>query len=291
MKPAAFTYHRPATLDEALALMSDLAPEAKPLAGGQSLGPMLNMRLANPAHLVDLNDLTELGRIRDLGDAIEVGALARHHQLADSALLSEHCPLLVQCAQSIGHYAIRQRGTLGGSLAHADPAAQLALAAITLGATLTLVRRGGHRELAALDFLQAAMTTALLPDELLLSVRFPKFAAREASALRLFSRRHGDFGIVSVATCVALDGDRVSRLRLGVGGVAPVPQRQDSITRPFEQQRANAAWVTAVADAVAQAVQPEDDARIPAEYRRELAHTMVVRALDSALQQLKKTRP
>ena len=124
MKPAAFTYHRPATLDEALALLSDLAPEAKPLAGGQSLGPMLNMRLANPAHLVDLNDLTELGRIRDLGDAIEVGALARHHQLADSALLSQHCPLLVQCAQSIGHYAIRQRGTLGGSLAATAQAAK-----------------------------------------------------------------------------------------------------------------------------------------------------------------------
>jgi carbon-monoxide dehydrogenase medium subunit len=122
-------------------------------------------------------------------------------------------------------------------------------------------------------------------------VHFPKFAAGEASALRLFSRRHGDFGIVSVATCVALDGDRVARLRLGVGGVAPVPQRLDSVTRPFEQQRATAAWVAAVADAVSQAVQPEDDARIPAEYRRELAHTMVTRALDSALQQLKSTTP
>jgi len=286
LKPAAFTYHRPASLDEALALLSDLAPEAKPLAGGQSLGPMLNMRLASPAHLVDLNDLTELGRIRDLGDAIEVGALARHHQLADSALLRQHCPLVAQCAQTIGHYAIRQRGTLGGSLSHADPAAQLALAAITLDATFTLVRRGARRELAAHDFLLAAMTTALSPEEMLLSVRFPKFTVREASALRLFSRRHGDFAIVSVATSVVLDGDRVARLRLGVGGVAPVPQRLDAITRPFEQQPANAAWVAATADAVSQAVQPEDDARVPADYRRELTHTLVTRALADTLEQL-----
>lgn len=288
MKPAAFVYHRPASLDEALALLGDLAPEAKLLAGGQSLGPMLNMRLASPAHLVDLNDLSELGRIRELGDVVEVGALARHHQLADSALLRRHCPLVVQCAQSIGHHAIRQRGTLGGSLAHADPAAQLALAAITLDATFTLVRRGARRELAARDFLQGVMTTALSSDEMLLSVRFPKFAVREASTLRLFSRRHGDFAVVSVATCVALDGDRVARLRLGVGGIPPVPQRLDAVTQAFVGQHPDAAWVAAVADAASQAVQPEDDHRVSAEYRRELTHTLAMRALGDTLEQLER---
>lgn len=286
MKPAAFTYHRPASLDEALDLLSDLAPEAKPLAGGQSLAPMMNMRLANPQHLVDINDLTEFARIRDMGDAIEIGALARHHVLAESELLRTHCPLLALTAQTIGHYAIRQRGTLGGSLAHADPAAQLALAAITLDAQLTLVRRGARREVAARDFLLAAMTTALQPQELLLSVRFPKFVAHEASAFRMFNRRHGDFAMVAVAATVALDGDHVSRLRLGVGGVAPVPLRLDAVTRGFEQQRADADWVAAVADAVARTVQPEEDDRVSAIYRRELTHTLVTRALSRVLDKL-----
>lgn len=285
MKPAAFTYHRPSSLDEALALLADLGPEAKPLAGGQSLAPMLNMRLASPAHLVDLNDLSEFGRIRDDGDGLEVGALVRHHQLATSAQAWARCPLLPLAAQTIGHYAIRQRGTLGGSLVHADPAAQLVLAAITLDARITLVRRGGRRVLAARDFFQSAMTTALAPDELLLSVHFPA-ARHEAAALRLFNRRHGDFALVSVATTVALKGDQVSRLRLGVGGVAPVPLRLDELTSAFEQQRPDAAWVQALAEAAAAAVQPEDDPRVPAAYRRELTRTLTARALARALEKL-----
>lgn len=285
MKPAAFTYHRPSSLDEALALLADLGPEAKPLAGGQSLAPMLNMRLASPTHLVDLNDLSEFGRIRDDGDGLEVGALVRHHQLATSAQAWARCPLLPLAAQTIGHYAIRQRGTLGGSLVHADPAAQLVLAAITLDARITLVRRGGRRVLAARDFFQSAMTTALAPDELLLSVHFPA-ARHEAAALRLFNRRHGDFALVSVATTVALEGDQVSRLRLGVGGVAPVPLRLDELTSAFEQQRPDAAWVQALAEAAAAAVQPEDDPRVPAAYRRELTRTLTERALARALEKL-----
>ncbi len=285
MKPAAFTYHRPSSLDEALALLADLGPAAKPLAGGQSLAPMLNMRLASPAHLVDLNDLSEFGRIRDDGDGLDVGALVRHHQLATSAQAWARCPLLPLAAQTIGHYAIRQRGTLGGSLVHADPAAQLVLAAITLDARITLVRRGGRRVLAARDFFQSAMTTALAPDELLLSVHFPA-ARHEAAALRLFNRRHGDFALVSVATTVALEGDQVSRLRLGVGGVAPVPLRLDELTSAFERQRPDAAWVQALAEAAAAAVRPEDDPRVPAAYRRELTRTLTARALARALEKL-----
>lgn len=286
MKPAAFTYHRPASLDEALALLADLGPEAKALAGGQSLAPMLNMRLASPAHLVDLNDLTEFARIRDDGAGLEVGALVRHHQLATSAQVRSRCPLLALSAQTIGHYAIRQRGTLGGSLAHADPAAQLVLAAITLDARITLVRRGGRRVLAARDFFLSAMTTALAPDELLLSVHFPCAARNEAAALRLFNRRHGDFALVSVATTVALEGGQVSRLRLGLGGVAPVPLRLDELTQAFERQRPDAAWVQALAEAAAAAVLPEDDPRVPAAYRRELTRTLTERAVSRALEKM-----
>lgn len=138
MKPAAFSYCRPASIEEALDQLAAAGGSAKLIAGGQSLGPMLNMRLATPAQLVDLNDLSELAYVRDAGDWLEIGALTRHHDLAGSGHVREHCPLLAQAARTIGHYAIRQRGTLGGSLAHADPAAQHALCAVTLGARLRL---------------------------------------------------------------------------------------------------------------------------------------------------------
>ena len=288
MKPAPFTYHRPATLAEALDLLADLAPDAKLLAGGQSLGPMLNMRLASPAHLVDINDLSEFSRIRQAGDWLEVGALARHHELADSELLQNHCPLLAQAAQTIGHYAIRQRGTLGGSLANADPVAQLALVAVTLDARLKLVRRGAEREVSARDFLRSAMTTSLAPQELLLSVRFPRSTGREASALRIFNRRHGDYAIVAAAVNLRLQDGQVSQLRLGVSGVAPVPLRLDEVSQRFEHQRPDARWREAVALACAQAVEPEEDERIPSVYRRELTQTLVARALGRALEKLEQ---
>lgn len=286
MKPAAFTYHRPASLDEALALLAQWGPDARLLAGGQSLGPMLNLRVARPAHVIDLNDLTEFAYVRDAGGSIEVGGLTRHYQLADSAVLQRHCPLVTQAARTIGHHAIRQRGTLGGSLANADPAAQLALVAVALDAQLTLVQRGGRREVAAKDFFQAAMTTALAPQELLLSVRFPKFRACEVSAYRMFNRRHGDYALVAVAATLAMDGDRVQRVRLALSGTSPMPQRLDTVTAPFVGRRADAAWAMELATAVASAVQPEDDERVPASYRRELAHTLTLRALTRSLEKL-----
>ena len=286
MKPAAFTYHRPASLDEALALLAQWGPEARLLAGGQSLGPMLNLRVARPAHVIDVNDLTEFAYVRDAGDAVEVGGLTRHYQLADSPALLRHCPLLPQAARTIGHYAIRQRGTLGGSLANADPAAQLALVAVALDARLTLARRGGRREVAAKDFFQAAMTTALEPQEMLLSVRFPKFKVGEVSAYRMVNRRHGDYALVAVAATLAVEGGLVQRLRLAVSGTSSVPQRLDAVTAPFEGHPVNDAWVIDVATAVANAVQPDDDERLPATYRRELAHTLTLRALTRTLEKL-----
>ena len=286
MKPVAFTYHRPASLDEALALLAHWGPDARLLAGGQSLGPMLNLRVARPAHVIDVNDLTEFAYVRDAGDSVEVGGLTRHYQLADSAALRRHCPLVTQAARTIGHYAIRQRGTLGGSLANADPAAQLALVAVALDAQLTLVRRGSRREVAARDFFQAAMTTALAPQELLLSVRFPRFKPGEVSAYRMFNRRHGDYALVAVAATLAVEGDRVQRLRLALSGTSPMPQRLDAVTAAFEGRTANAAWAMELAAAVASAVQPEDDERVPATYRRELAHTLSLRALTRTLEKL-----
>lgn len=286
MKPAAFTYHRPASLDEALALLDQLGPQARLLGGGQSLGPMLNLRLARPEHVIDLNDLTEFSYVRESGDAVEVGGLTRHYQLADSAYLQQHCPLLKQAAKTIGHYAIRQRGTLGGSLANADPVAQLALVAVALDARITLARQGSRREVAANDFFLAAMTTVLEPQELLLSVRFPKFKVGEVSAYRMFNRRHGDFAVVAVAATLAVQDGQVQRLRLALSGIAPVPRRVDAVTRQFEGRHPTAHWAFDVAAAVAEAIQPEEDERVPANYRRELAHSLSLSALKRTLEKL-----
>jgi aerobic carbon-monoxide dehydrogenase medium subunit len=279
VKPVAFSYHRPASVDEALALLARFGADAKIIAGGQSLVPMMNMRLASPAQLVDINDLSELAQLRVRGDRLEVGALARHRGIAESAVAAEHCPLLVQAARTIGHYAIRERGTVGGSLAHADPAAQHALVAVTLGARLTLARKGGQRVVEAGEFLQSAMTTALAPEEMVVAVSYPRAAAGEVSAYRMFNQRHGDYAIVAVAATLAVADGRVTGLRLGVGGVGPVPQRLDAVAEAFRGRVASVDWIAEVARAARDAVAPEENPRVPALYRKELTETLVARAL------------
>lgn len=287
MKPAAFGYFRPSSLEEALEQLAAAGESAKVIAGGQSLGPMMNMRLATPSDLIDLNDLTELAYIRDAGDALEIGALTRHEQIAESALVQVRCPLLAQAARTIGHYAIRQRGTLGGSLAHADPAAQLPLVAVTLQALIEVVSSGGRRTVTASEFFLSAMTTALKSDEIIRCVRFPKASEGEGTSFQLFNRRHGDYAIVAVAAGVALQGDRVVRLRLGVSGVDAVPRACDEMVRQLTARVADAGWAVEVALAVREAVNPEDDPRIPSVYRKELAQTLVERALVRALNRAK----
>lgn len=284
MKPAPFSYHRPRSLAQALALLAEHGAEAKVIAGGQSLGPMMNMRLAQPAQLVDLNALEGLDAIREAADALEIGALARHHALATSPLVRGRCPLLAEAAQSIGHYAIRSRGTLGGSLAHADPAAQLPLVAATLGAEIAAAGPRGERRIPAGDFFVSLMTTALEPDEIIVSVSVPKAAPREAHGYVQFSRRRGDFAIVAVAATLLLDSaGRVERLRLGVGGVEDKPVALNELAARSRGQAADAAWAAAVAAAARDTVEPTDNPRVPAVYRRELVEVLTRRLLLKAL--------
>jgi carbon-monoxide dehydrogenase medium subunit len=284
MKPAAFSYHRPRTLDEALDLLATHGDAAKLIAGGQSLVPVMNMRLAAPAELVDLNGLPGLAEIRDGSAFVELGALTRQHQVAESELVRARCPLLALAAATIGHYVIRQRGTLGGSLAHADPTAQLPLVAVTLGAEIDVASRRGRRTLPAADFFLSVMTTALEPDEVVVAVRFPVAEAGEGAAFELFSRRHGDFAIVAVAATMKVRDARIAGLRVGVGGVGPVPVAYAGLCAPYVGRPAEAGTIRDVARALRAAVEPEDDARIPAEFRRELAETLAQRALARALQ-------
>jgi carbon-monoxide dehydrogenase medium subunit len=288
VKPASFTYHRPESIEEALRQLADLGSSARVIAGGQSLGPMLNMRLTTPSDLIDLNDLTELAYIREVGEMLEIGALTRHEKIATSRLVFEKCPLLAHAAKTIGHYAIRQRGTLGGSLAHADPAAQLPLMAVTLGAQIEMISSRGKRSLAATDFFQSIMSTALEPDEMIRCARFPKRAAQEGSSFQLFNRRQGDYAIVAAAATVAMQGDRAIHLRLGLGGVGAVPLDCNDMIRPYQGRVANATWAAEVALAVSQALNPEEELRVPAVYRKELARTLVERALVCALEQAKE---
>lgn len=291
MKPATFEYLRPVSVDDALRQLAELGPEAKLIAGGQSLAPMMNMRLARPAQLIDLNDLSELATIKDAGDWLRIGALARHHQVAESPLVRRHCPLLAQAAQTIGHYAIRQRGTIGGSLAHADPAAQFPLIAMTLGARLHLRRRGGARSVAAGEFFVSAMTTTLAQDELIEAIEFPKAAPGEVSAFRMFNRRHGDYAIMAAAVTVAVPAGKVTRLRVGLGGATPVPQALDELATRSRGRRPDEAWIAEVARDAAAQVLVEEDSRVTVQYRRELTQLLVGQALREALSPTKSQEP
>src|SRR6266702_785729 len=279
MKPAVFSYHRPRTLEEALSLLALHGFDAKVIAGGQSLAPMMNMRFAQPAHVIDLNAVPQLAGITREGDTLVIGAMTRHHEVATSSIVRAACPVLAEAAATIGHYAIRQRGTLGGSLAHADPAAQMPLIASTLGARIEIAGPDGTREVPAAQFLIAVMTTDLAAEEIIRAVRFPVVLPRERHAFEAFSRRHGDFAIAACAVTAVLDANRFSRLRIGVGGVGDVPLVPEGVADAFVGATADAQTLDSIAEAVADAIDPLDQQDISAAYRRDLVKALAARAL------------
>ena len=285
MKPGRFSYEAPASLDAVLKSLATRRDDAKIIAGGQSLAPMLNMRLARPDHLIDINGLADLGRVAVDGDRLSIGALVRHHQLGYHELVTQHCPMLAHAAETIGHYAIRQRGTIGGSLAHADPAAQLPLAALTLDAELELRTATARRTVLADAFFVSIFTTAIKPDELLVAVRLPLRQPREGWGFRLFTRRAGDFAIVSVAATLARgEGAVIERLRLAIGGIGPVPVRAEHLVPAELVTALSVGWSARVAAAVAAAVEIEDNERTPVVFRRELVERLTRDVLDEALE-------
>jgi carbon-monoxide dehydrogenase medium subunit len=285
VKPAAFAYHRPQTVSDALGLLATLGDDVKLLAGGQSLGPMMNLRVARPAHLIDINDLSELDSVKVHHDRIEIGSLVRHHQLANDPQIAAACPVLSAAAASIGHYAIRQRGTLGGSLAHADPAAQLPLIAVLLDADIRIGSRQASRTVDARSFFVSSLVTELAEDEMITAIEFPLAAGRSGWGIEIFSQRQGDFAIVSVAATVGLSATGlVESLRVAVGGAGVVPIRLREFALPAAGRSADHGWCEEVGSAAAAAVTADDDVRIPAAYRRELAATLTARVLAAALQ-------
>ena len=285
MKPGRFSYEAPKTIEDALASLASRRDDAKVIAGGQSLAPMLNMRLARPEHLIDINGLKELSEIRLDGDRLTIGAMVRHAALGKNALVHRHCPMLAHAAETIGHYAIRQRGTIGGSLAHADPAAQLPLAALVLDADVEIWSATRKRTVPACQFFVSIFTTVVNPDELIVAVHVPVTYPRGGWGFRLFNRRAGDFAMVSVAaTLRRTDDETIQGLRLAIGGIGPVPVRVETLAADDAASRMSEDWSATVAATVAGAVEIEDNERTPVNFRRELVAALTQDALAQALE-------
>ena len=282
MKPPVFAYHRPETVAEALDVLAETGHDGKVLAGGQSLVPLLNMRLAAPAHLVDVNRLAELDEVTQEPDGVRVGALARHARVEHDQAAAGAVPLLGQAIADIAHTAIRNRGTVVGSLVHADPAAELPAVLVLLGGTMELASAGGSRRVAAADFFLGPLESAVRPGELATAAVFPAPPAGSGSAWLEVARRHGDYAVCGVAVLVELDqGLRVGSARAALISVGPVPAPVD-LTDALGGQPHDAADWAAAGRLAAAAVDPEDDIHASAAYRRHLAGVLTARAARAA---------
>jgi carbon-monoxide dehydrogenase medium subunit len=281
MKPPRFRYHAPESLDEALAVLAETGDEAKPLAGGQSLIPMLNMRLARPSLLIDLNGLSELAGIELRDGVLVVRAMTRHRAVERSPLVAEHVPLLAEAIPWVGHLPIRTRGTIGGSVAHADPAAEVPGVLVALDGAVRLASRRGERLVPADEFFVDLLTIAAEPDELVTEVHFPLLGPRSGSAWLEIARRHGDYALVGAGAVLVLaeDGRTIQDARLSFIGVAGRPVRArgaEAILRG--QSIGEEAWKAAAA-AVREELDPPSDLHASAQYRRSVAGVLAERAL------------
>ena len=279
MKLPPFAYARAGSVDEALELLAEGGGEAKLLAGGQSLVPVLAYRLVRPTHLVDVDGLEGLDGIAELDGELEIGALVRHVQLERASLSGAH-RLLALAASQIGHAPIRTRGTLGGSIAHADPAAELPVAALALDARVVARSLEGEREIPAAAFVLGPFTTALEPGEMIVAVRFPAPAERSYAGFREFALRSGDFALASAGVVVEFDGGGVvSRARIVVGAVEPAPRALDEAARPLVGGRLDDGAVADAARLAAASCDPLDDRNVDSAARRDLVAAVVRDAL------------
>ncbi len=284
MKPAPFVRHVPRTLQQALAMLSQLAgQDGRILAGGQSLVPIMAFRLAKPAHLIDINEIAGLDRLDSDGTALTIGARVRHAAFHGPAVDNPLAALLSYVARHIAHYPIRMRGTFCGSLAHADPASEWCLTAATLGATMIAKSQRGEREIAAADFFEGIMSTALAEDELLAEVRLPLLAADAKFGFNEFSRRAGDFAMASSLVTYRVADGKISEARIGVGGAESSPRRIEEAESALNGQPPGDPAFRAAALAASDAVDPLEDHQTNAEYRRDLVRAVVRRALEHSL--------
>ena len=292
MKPAPFRYHAPDTLEGALALLAEHGFDAKPLAGGQSLVPAMNFRLARPAVLIDLNRIPGLASIEPAdggapssNGGLRLGAMTRQRAAETSPLVAERAPLLAEALPLVAHPQIRNRGTVGGSLAHADPAAELPAVAVALGARLRAASANGERTIAAADFFTGLMATALEPEELLVGIDIPPRPPRSGWSFVELARRHGDYALIGVAAGVTLDeSGRCADSRIVLVSAGEVPVAVAGATAALAGADPGAEAARAAAEAAAAEADPPGDIHASADYRRQLIRVLVRRALEAAFE-------
>lgn len=281
MKARNFRYIRPRSLADACQILADSDGEAVALAGGQSLLAGLNMRLSAPKLLVDIADLSELRGESHAAGTVRLGALTRHAELMSSELVRSHLPLLIKAAPHIGHVAIRNRGTLGGSLAYADPAAELPACTVVLGATLVLASSTGERKVKAEDFFKGLFETDLRPGELIVAVEFPTVEVGTATGFAELSRRHGDFALAGVAAVAAMQAGHIGEARLVYIGCADRPKVAKAVSKAVSGLRTPLADTKAFEQAVKQDLSPEDTPGLRGDTRIHLATVLTRQVLNN----------
>ncbi len=286
MKPAPFDYAAPATVDEAVALLAARGAEAKILAGGQSLVPMMNFRLVRPACLIDINRIDSLAGITERDGRLHIGAMTRHRAVERSALVGEKNGLLAEGVRLIGHAAIRSRGTVGGSIVHADPTAELPAILAALDGAVRVIGPNGRRTIGWRDLFQTYFTTSLEPSEICEEVIIPTLPPDAGWAFEEFARRHGDFAVVGIAAVLRADGGRCTEARIAVTGAGPTPIRAAEAEACLTGEASTPALFEEAGRRVAEAIEPDADLHASEAYRRHLAKVLTVRALKRAAARL-----
>ena len=285
MYPAQFEYHSPASIQEAISLLGRLKDDAKILAGGHSLIPMMKLRLAQPKHLIDLRKVPGLSGIKEDGGAVAIGALTTHYAVESSSLLKQKCPLLSETAGTIGDPQVRNMGTIGGSLAHADPAADYPAAVIALGAELVAEGPKGKRTIKVDDFFKGLLTTALQPEEILVGIRIPSWPAGTGMSYMKFPHPASRFAVVGVAAVVTADGKKVS---VGITGAGTKAVRAKGVEAALAGKTLDAATIKAAAEKAPDGVDVQADLQGSVEYKTHLLKVYCRRALEAALSRAKK---
>jgi carbon-monoxide dehydrogenase medium subunit len=282
MIPAGFDYVRPSSIAEAVSALSSAGDDAKVLAGGQSLIPVLRLRLAYPATLVDLGQIDDLQGVRDDGDAIVIGAMTTHHDVLHDPLVQQHAPLIAQATATVADPQVRHRGTFGGALAHADPAGDLGAVALALDCELVVVGPAGERRIAAADFFQDYLTTALGADEVLTAVRVPKLEGAWASHYEKFNRVAQAWSIVGVAALVKRSNGSIAEARIGLTNMGSTPLRATAVEAALAGCEASADGIGAAAEHAAEGTRAPSDLSGQADYREHLARVLTKRAVVAA---------
>ncbi len=284
MKPPRFDYHAPRSLDEAIELLARYGGDAKVLAGGQSLMPMLNFRLSRPAALVDVNRISALAYVREDDGTLAFGAMTRQRTIEFSPVVARRLPLLTEATRWVGHLPIRSRGTIGGSLAHADPSAEYPAVLTALEGEVVAQGPRGRRTLKPAELFDTYLTTTLAPDEVLVEVRLPAAPAGAGHAFEEFARRHGDFAIVGIAAMIVRDAARCLTARLATAGAGPVPVRLRAAEEILERDGLGERAIEAAAARAAELVEPDSDVHASAEYRRHLTRVLTARAIRKSVE-------